>query len=68
MELQSIYFFVYLKHYAAMNKFINSVVRVLMLELADKNLPDIFRGNLALMLKQCLYLEVSFCYRSIFFK
>ncbi|KAJ0044505.1 hypothetical protein Pint_03599 [Pistacia integerrima] len=32
-------------------------LRLLILELADKNLPDVFRSKLALMLKRCLYLE-----------
>lgn len=45
-----------------MNKFLcNFVLRVLMLELADKDTPDVFENNLAIMLIRCCQLEVSYC-------
>lgn len=46
--------------------FLYLVVRVLMLELADKESPHVFENNLAIMLTSCLQLEVSYFSKTIF--
>lgn len=45
---------------------VNLVFRVLMLEFADKESPDVFQSNLAIMLSGCLHLEVSYHCKIVF--